>query len=40
VARPQRVERRDWLLIAAAAGLGGVALGTSVGLGAWRFLLS
>ncbi|HEX2194861.1 MAG TPA: energy-coupling factor transporter transmembrane component T [Candidatus Limnocylindria bacterium] len=40
VARPQRLERRDWVLLAAAAGLGAAALGISVALGTWRFLLS
>jgi energy-coupling factor transport system permease protein len=40
VARPQRVERRDWMLIGAAAALGLGAVGVSLVLGSWRFLFS
>lgn len=38
-ARPQAVARADWLLIAAAAGLGTLAVAISLALGTWRFLL-
>lgn len=38
IARPQRVERSDWLLLAAAAALVGVAIAVSVALGTWRFI--
>lgn len=38
VARPQRVERSDWLLLAAALGLGAAAIGLSLAFGSWRFL--
>lgn len=39
VARPQAMERNDWLLLAGAAGIGATAVGISFGLGTWRFLL-
>lgn len=38
VARPQRVERRDWILVGAAAALGVGAIALSLALGSWRFL--
>ena len=40
IARPRRVERRDWVLIAAAAALGLAAIGLSLALGSWRFLFA
>jgi energy-coupling factor transport system permease protein len=40
VARPQRVRRRDWILILAAALIGLGAISLSVALGSWRFLFS
>jgi energy-coupling factor transport system permease protein len=39
VARPQRMHGRDWLLLGLAAGLAAAAVGVSVALGSWRFLL-
>ncbi|HEX6654796.1 MAG TPA: energy-coupling factor transporter transmembrane component T, partial [Candidatus Limnocylindria bacterium] len=39
-ARQERVAASDWLLLAGAALLGGVAIGISVGAGAWRFLFA
>jgi energy-coupling factor transport system permease protein len=39
VARPQVVRRPDWLLIGAATALAAFAVGVSVGVGAWRFVL-
>jgi energy-coupling factor transport system permease protein len=39
-ARRQVVERRDWLLIAAALALAALAVVVSVALGSWRFLIS
>jgi energy-coupling factor transport system permease protein len=39
VARPQRVVRRDWYLVGAAAGLAVVAVAVSAATGTWRFLL-
>jgi energy-coupling factor transport system permease protein len=39
VARPRRMEGRDWWLLAAAAALGLGAVAISVALGTWRFLL-
>jgi energy-coupling factor transport system permease protein len=40
VARPQRVERDDWLLLGIAAVLGAAAIVLSVALGTWRFVIS
>ncbi len=40
VARPQRVRRADWLLIAAAVAVVGVATGVSVALGTYHPLIS
>jgi energy-coupling factor transport system permease protein len=37
-ARPQAMRRRDWLLIAGAAGLGALAVAVSLAVGSWRFL--
>ena len=39
IARPQRVVRDDWLLLAAATGLVALAIAVSVALGTWRFIL-
>lgn len=38
VARRQRMERRDWLLVVAAVALGLGAISLSLALGSWRFL--
>ena len=38
VARPPRMRRGDWLLVAAAVVLGGSAILVSAALGSWRFL--
>jgi energy-coupling factor transport system permease protein len=38
VARPQHVERGDWILIGAASTLGLAAVAISVAVGSWRFL--
>lgn len=38
IARPQVVERDDWLLLAATAGLAVAAIAVSVALGTWRFI--
>jgi energy-coupling factor transport system permease protein len=38
-ARPQAMERRDWLLLAGAAGIGALAVTIGVVLGTWRFLI-
>jgi hypothetical protein len=38
VARPQRIGRRDWFLLGAAAALGFGAIALGVALGSWRFL--
>jgi energy-coupling factor transport system permease protein len=40
IARPQHVERDDWLLLVAAVGLVAVATAVSLGLGSWRFLFA
>jgi energy-coupling factor transport system permease protein len=40
IARPQRFERGDWVLLGMALVLGLAALGLSVALGSWRFLFS
>lgn len=40
IARPQRVRRGDWLLLAGAASVATLAIAVSVALGTWRFLLS
>jgi energy-coupling factor transport system permease protein len=40
VARPQRVLRRDWLLVGAAAALGLGAVSASLAIGTWRFLFA
>lgn len=39
VARPQRMRPGDWAWIGVAAALGALAVGISLGLGTWRFLL-
>jgi energy-coupling factor transport system permease protein len=39
VARPQVVRRTDWWLIAAAAAVGAGAIGLSVAIGTWEFIL-
>jgi energy-coupling factor transport system permease protein len=39
VARPQRMHVRDWILLGLAAALAAVAVGVSVALGSWRFML-
>jgi energy-coupling factor transport system permease protein len=39
IARPQRLRRSDWLLMAVAVAAGGAAIGLSAWLGSWRFLL-
>jgi energy-coupling factor transport system permease protein len=39
VARPQAMEQRDWLVLAGAAAIGAMAMGISLALGTWRFLL-
>jgi energy-coupling factor transport system permease protein len=39
VARPQQMRGRDWILLGLTAGVAAVAVGTSLGLGSWRFLL-
>lgn len=39
VARPQRMHAPDWALLALAGVLAAVAVGASVALGSWRFLL-
>ena len=38
VARPQRMGRQDWILVAAAAALGLGAIALGLALGSWRFL--
>jgi energy-coupling factor transport system permease protein len=40
LARPRRVEPRDWSVIATAVGVALLASGTSVALGTWRFFLA
>lgn len=40
IARPPRMRRADWMLLVAAAALGGVAIGISVALGSWTFLFA
>lgn len=39
IARPQAMRRDDWILLGTAAGLGAVAVGASLAVGSWRFLL-
>jgi len=39
IARPQSMDRRDWILMALAAVLAAIAVGASVSVGSWRFLL-
>ena len=39
IARPQRMRGRDWTLLGLAAGLGAIAVGSSLAFGTWRFLL-
>ncbi|HEY7527242.1 MAG TPA: energy-coupling factor transporter transmembrane component T [Candidatus Limnocylindria bacterium] len=39
-ARPERVRRADWLLLAGAAALGLAAVGISLAAGTWRFLFA
>jgi energy-coupling factor transport system permease protein len=39
IARPQRMRGRDWILLGLAAALAAIAVGTSLALGTWRFLL-
>jgi energy-coupling factor transport system permease protein len=39
VARPQRMRGSDWILLGLAAGLAAIAVGTSLAVGTWRFLL-
>ncbi len=38
IARPQRMEGSDWMLVGVAAALGAVAVAVSLALGSWRFL--
>ncbi len=38
IARPQVVERADWMLLAATAGLAAAAIAISAALGTWRFI--
>jgi energy-coupling factor transport system permease protein len=38
-ARPQSMEPGDWVLVAGASGLGALAVGASLVLGTWRFLI-
>lgn len=40
LARPPRMRRADWLLLVAAGVLGAAAIGISVALGSWTFLLA
>jgi energy-coupling factor transport system permease protein len=39
VARPQAMRRHDWILLGLAVVLGAVAVGASLAVGSWRFLL-
>jgi len=39
IARPQRMRGRDWILLGVAAGLGSLAVLTSLAVGTWRSLL-
>lgn len=39
IARPQAMRRDDWILLGGVAGLGAVAVGASLAVGSWRFLL-
>jgi energy-coupling factor transport system permease protein len=39
IARPQSMHGRDWILMGLAAVLAAVAVGTSLAVGSWRFLL-
>jgi energy-coupling factor transport system permease protein len=39
IARPQAMRERDWVLVGLAGGLGALAVGASIALGTWRFVL-